>query len=87
MKKILIAAGVVAALSGCATSSTRVAPPGNGWYMLHGLDLTGWGMPNEFKVALLKEAGQYCSKQGKELTHVQQNGEKAGWISPAAADV
>lgn len=44
-------------------------------------------MPNEFKVALLKEAGQYCSKQGKELTHVQKNGEKAGWISPAAADV
>ena len=86
MKKLMIAA-MVAALAGCATSSTGVAPLGDGQYMLHGSDLTGWGTPNEVKAALLKEAGSYCAQQGKELTQVQHSGAEAGWISSASADV
>lgn len=87
MTKAMQIAAVCAALTGCATSSTGVAPMGDGWYMLHGSDLTGWGSPNEVKAALLREAGQYCSKQGKELTQVQHSGTEAGWISSATADV
>ena len=86
MKK-LIATAFVVALAGCATSSTGVAPLGDGRYMLHGSDLTGWGSPNEVKAALLKEAGEYCAKQGKELTQVSHMGNEAGFITSASADV
>ena len=86
MEKLIIAA-FVAALTGCATSSSGVAPLGDGRYMLHGSDLTGWGAPNEVKAALLKEAGEYCAKQGKELTQVGLSGDEAGFFTTASADV
>ena len=86
MNKLIIAA-FVAALTGCATSSSGVAPLGDGRYMLHGSDLTGWGAPNEVKAALLKEAGEYCAKQGKELTQVGHIGNEAVFFTPASADV
>ena len=86
MNKLIIAA-FVAALTGCATSSSGVAPLGDGRYMLHGSDLTGWGAPNEVKAALLKEAGEYCAKQGKELIQVGHIGNEAGFFTPASADV
>ena len=60
---------------------------GDGRYMLHGSDLTGWGAPNEVKAALLKEAGEYCAKQGKELTQVGHTGNEAGFFTTASADV
>ena len=86
MEKLILAA-FVAALTGCATSSSGVAPLGDGRYMLHGSDLTGWGAPNEVKAALLKEAGEYCAKQGKELTQVGHTGNEAGFFTTASADV
>ena len=86
MEKLIIAA-FVAALTGCATSSSGVAPLGDGRYMLHGSDLTGWGAPNEVKAALLKEAGEYCAKQGKELTQVGHTGNEAGFFTTVFADV
>ena len=86
MNKLIIAA-FVAALTGCATSSSGVAPLGDGRYMLHGSDLTGWGAPNEVKATLLKEAGEYCAKQGKELTQVGHTGNEAGFFTTASADV
>ena len=86
MKKLIIAA-FAAALTGCATSSTGVAPLGDGRYMVHGSDLTGWGAPNEVKAALLKEAGEYCAKQGKEITQVGHMGNEAGFFTTASADV
>ena len=86
MEKLIIAA-FVAALTGCATSSSGVAPLGDGRYMLHGSDLTGWGAPNEVKAALLKEAGEYCAKHGKELTQVGHTGNEAGFFTTASADV
>ncbi len=86
MKKLIVAA-FVAALAGCATSSTGVAPLGDGRYMLHGSDLTGWGTPNEVKAELLKEAGKHCAQQGKELTQVSHIGNEAGFFTTASADV
>lgn len=86
MNKLILAAAIVA-LTGCATSSTGVAPLGDGRYMLHGSDLTGWGTPNEVKAALLKEAGEFCTKQGKQLTQVSHVGNEAGFIASASADV
>lgn len=86
MNKLILAIAIVA-LGGCATSSTGVAPLGDGRYMLHGSDLTGWGTPNEVKAALLKEAGEFCAKQGKELTQVSHVGNEAGFITSASADV
>ena len=86
MEKLIIAA-FVAALTGCATSSSGVAPLGDGRYMLHGSDLTGWGAPNEVKAALLKAAGEFCAKQGKELTQVGHTGNEAGFFTTASADV
>ena len=86
MEKLIIAA-FVAALTGCATSSSGVAPVGDGRYMLHGSDLTGWGAPNDFKAALLKVVCEYCAKQGKELTQVGHTGNEAGFFTTASADV
>lgn len=87
MKKTILIAAFAATLAGCATSSTGVAPLGDGRYMLHGSDLTGFGSANEVKAALLKEAGQFCTKQGKELTQVQHSGKEAGFINWANADI
>lgn len=86
MKKLTAAMALVF-LGGCATSSTGVAPLGDGQYMLHGTDLTGWGASADVRAALLKEAGQHCAKQGKELTGVQLAGAEAGWVSFASAEV
>lgn len=86
MKK-LIWFGCAIFIAGCAISSTGVAPLGDGRYMLHGSDLTGFGTANEVKAALLKEAGQFCIKQGKELTRVHHSGEEAGFLNWANADI
>ncbi|MDD3016810.1 MAG: hypothetical protein PHE74_00200 [Comamonas sp.] len=87
MKKAIWIVACLVTLAGCATSSTGVAPLGDGRYMLHGSDLTGWGTANEVKAALLKEAGEFCAKQGKELSQVYHSGKEMGFITSANADI
>jgi len=87
MKKIALVALCTAALSGCATSSTGAAPLGDGRYMLHGSDLTGFGSGNEVKAALLKEANKFCATQGKELSKVRHSSEEPGFFTFASADI
>ena len=75
MNKLIIAA-FVAALTGCATSSSGVAPLGDGRYMLHGSDLTGWGAPNEVKaaqglIAIARNAGRAVQVVNLPVGHHQ----------------
>lgn len=86
MRKLIVIAAM-ATLGGCATNSSGVAPLGDGQYMLHGTDLTGWRASGDVKASLLKEADAHCAKQGKELTGVQLGGSEAGWINAASAEV
>lgn len=86
MKKlfILLAAWGLAA---CATNSSGIAPLGDGQYMLHGTDLTGWRDGESVKAELLREAANFCSQKGQELTAVRYTSSDAGWIDFAKAGI
>ena len=87
MKRLIWTIPLIATLAACATDSAGVAPLGDGRYLIRGSDLTGWNGSGEVKVLLLKDAGEFCSKQGKELTGVRTSGLEANLIRAASAEV
>ena len=75
-KNFLYVMGVViaAALAGCVSAS-KVAPTGNGTYVIQGRAVGPWNVDKD-RAKALKMANDYCAKQGKRV--VLHNIDEAG---------
>ena len=67
MKLAMLAGTALVALAGC-TSPTGIVPIGNGIYMSSKLGGMTTYSGGQVKAELFKEAGEFCAKQGKQVT-------------------
>ena len=77
------AAAATVALTACATS-TGVVPIGDGIYMLGTHGSMSWS-GSEVKAGLYKEAGEFCAKQGKQVSPVSDSSRDAAMYSNYAS--
>lgn len=83
--RLLLAVAASVGLVGCSTP-TGFVPIGDGIYMASNMDGMSWS-GGSVKADLYKQANDFCSKQGKQLSPVSDNANDASALTYASAEI